>query len=469
MHVSQVRYPVTEGMIQKVFEGVAPVRQVHVTPSANSEEAQVVVQFSSVEAAEAALQARNNRNIYSDCNKMTMTFTRWWDVVPDQAVLSSPPVSNPALFGAPQQAVYHQQPQQAVQQPVQQFQHTPPFAQMQQHQAAMPTPSMQQMAQPQVVMMAPGNSMMLPGMAANGGMAAMGAPFNPMGGAFNPMALMGGMSNMPFDPMHNMAASQGMRGGAMMGVRGGRGAGLRVGQPNPMMQGMMAPNMMIPTAMNAAAGNAPTVYLSIAFLSTETPLQALFVLLEAYGGVVSIRRNQNKPEIITVKMATTQDADHVVQYVRNVPLGPKTINAKRFAQYQEKYPCSDEQNPFDAATLNYDFTTSRHRSPLHRSKASPSRVLKITLCPHTEEELMAFFTECGMFPENITKEGDHFLVRMDTVENAVRLLVDCQNRVCNEEKSNVIFVEDPLGNATSHSYSNATVPHQAATPENESE
>jgi hypothetical protein len=242
---------------------------------------------------------------------------------------------------------------------------------------------------------------------------------------------------------------------------------------NPAM--MAGAPMMNPIAVGAPVGGkgssanqeGTTVYISVAFFSPTVPLQSLFTLLEAFGGVVSIRRNHNRPEIVTVKMATPHDADACCKYMRQVPLAGLTLSAKHFGQYQERNPCTDDADPTVATTTQFDFTASRHRSPAQRSKASPSKLLKITMSQATEADLMTYFTQLNLFPENIRKEGDAFLVRMDSIEAAVKLLIECHGRVCNEERSNVLFVEDP--NATAEAATAPVAESQVNAPVGESE
>lgn len=244
------------------------------------------------------------------------------------------------------------------------------------------------------------------------------------GYGFDPMAMNGG-----FQPMGQRGYG---RGGMMH--RGGRG-----------MMGYQSKS---------------TVYLSVTTMPVTESLNSIFVLMEAFGGVVSIRRNHNKKEILTVKAASPEDADAIVTYLRQVPYAGGAASAKHFPSYIERHPCTDEGDPTDPETLHFDFTASRHRSPGQRSKAAPSCVLKITGCPAYEEtEVMTFLNGKGYFPERITKSEDgSFTVQLADVATAVKALVECHGCVCDEERSNVIFVDGPRG---------VDAPAEAAKIENE--
>ncbi|CUI14355.1 RNA-binding protein, putative [Bodo saltans] len=518
--VSELQFPVTEDTMNRVFEGIAPISRIAVLPQQSSSEVSVAVQFTSADGARAALDARNNRRIYSDCNKMTMLFGNWSTLVgggSNGALLAAPTqqqqqyqqppqqqqnFQQQQLFTPqqqqqfiqqqqqpqvlqyqpqqPQQPSFLQQPQQAFQQPQQQLfqQQPPPQQQFQQFpQQAAFLQQQPYLPQPQVVpQVAVGGAhsnflSKLPSSSSSSHtyhnrrwylrllwvvhrrfelaavMAAMApqsaAAFNPLGGG------------------RGIGGGRGGRGG-MLG-RGGMPLG---GAPNLPMDpaafmmmmnaGMFPPSMLPPGGpmpglnnnngsnnRNDGGGIGSTVYLSCAFVPLEVSLQSVFHILESYGTVVSIRRNQNNPEIVTVKMSSTQDADQCVQFVRNMPVSSgKTMSAKRFPKYLERHPCSEDGDPSNPATTQYDFTTSRHRSQNHRSKTGVSRKLKVTLCPHSEAEVMEFLVAKDLFAESVQRDGDVILLTMNSTENALSVLTQCQGKLCGEERSNIIFVED---------------------------
>lgn len=195
-----------------------------------------------------------------------------------------------------------------------------------------------------------------------------------------------------------------------------------------------------------------TPYLSVKTLPITESLHSLFVLLEAFGGVVSIRRNQKNKEIVTVKMASTQNADSVVEYLQQIPFAGTTVSAKRFPSYVEQTSCTDDGDSRDPDTLQFDFTAAQHRSPLQRSKCSPSSWVKITGCGDlTESDVTGYLSENNFFPTRIMKvedfsgskngrNSDCFIVQLADVETAVKLLITCQGSVCGLEKTNVIFI-----------------------------
>lgn len=441
IRVTEIRQPVTEDVMRRVFDSVGVTcREVQVMSSGNPDEATVVAQFPDNFAAERVMSSLNNRNIFSEGNKMNMYYVApappspvmpqgnpagvmpspmgvqiGGGAAPNAAVLPTPP-----MYGGAQGMNYGQLPPQAAGAPMYP-QQSPPQQQ---------PPMMPPMMAPPGFAMAPqpGMDMMMGGYEATmqsqmggrgGGMRGRGMGRGGRGGAgFNPMAPGGYQAGgMPF--MNQMGMPMGM----------------------PMM-GYPPMNMMAPPVPN---NNAPTVYLSVTLVPTTEPLRSVFVLMEAFGGVVSMRRNQNKREILTVKMASIDDADAVVRYMRRVPFAGGSISAKRFPAYVERNPCSDEGDMMDPETTQYDFTAERHRSPGQRSKAQPSNTVKVTGCAgYSEADLMTYFNSKNFFPERISKDEEGaFAVQVADVETAVKLLISCHGNVCGEERSNVIFVEGP--------------------------
>ncbi|EPY20313.1 hypothetical protein AGDE_14742 [Angomonas deanei] len=359
IHVSNVRRPVTEEMMRQVFGSVRvqPV-SVMVCPTGAGGDCSVTAQFQSPKDAEAVHNQLNDRNIYNDGNKMTISYAQ-----PPSGVLESfPPYSAP------------------------------------------PAPQMY--------------------------------PPPPMAGGY-----MGNMSMPPYAGFNPMMDNNNMR---------GRGRGRGRGMPMPMggypyNNGPMPMNpMQSGMPMNHVPG--PTVYLSVTVVPESEPLQTIFVLMEVFGGVVTIRRTQRNKEILTVKCADIEDAENIARHLRRVPYAGGTVSGKPFPTYVDRHPCTDEGDPNDPATEQYNFTASRHRRPGQRSKCGASRYLKVTGCSSfTVEDIQNYLTSKNFTPESITKdeEGD-FLVVLPSIEAAVNVIITCQANICGEERSSVLFVPEPV-------------------------
>jgi hypothetical protein len=400
VRVTDLQYTVDESVVMQVFSPVAPVTRVHMLPPQASERV-AIVQFADVRGAESAMNERNGRNIFNNCCKMTISFTNWESFVPPQPLSVLPqPVQAPMpqqqfiegpYAGQRQSFPHHHQQHQAMGHGANSYYASPA--------AASNMPSMQ-----------PGGSaglyhhqamLMHPQLQVGRGAMASGR-----GGIFIP--------TLAHHHHHHHAA--------MMGF-------------NPLLAGA-------PLQPQQATG--PTLFVSVALVPEAASLYSLFVLMEAFAGVVSIRRNQNKREIVTVKMASTADTDTISKLLRQVPFSGGKLNAKPFPNYTERHPATAEGDPKDPTLLQYDFTQTKHRNTAQRTQFSASTVLKLTgAANQTEGAVMGFLNERGFFPERLAKDEAEgfFTVHMDSVENAVKMLVECQWSVCGEEKSNFAFLE----------------------------
>ncbi|KAG5494624.1 hypothetical protein JIQ42_02238 [Leishmania sp. Namibia] len=480
IRVSEIQQPVTEDVMRRVFQSVGvSCNAIQITPTSNPHETSVVAQFPDSFAAERVMSSLNNRNIFNNGNKMVMQYTNW---VPSGSptpmnsngggVLQSSAFENSNVFAAqqmppqpqmqpplsqqppiPQQPLMPQQapmPQQTpihipvpqIQQPSQMPQPLAPQPMPQMQHMPLQQPQMQHMPlqQPQMsVFNNPGPGMMQP------------QQMDAWYGANPAMDMMSVTVGFP-----GGVRGSGMIRGARARGRGGRGGygfdpmGMQPGfMPLAQRGGMVRGPINIMPRMNYMQyqpfGQPPTVFVSVTLVPLTEPLQPIFTLMEAFGGVVAIRRNQNKKEILTVKAASPDDALAIVTFMHRVPYVGGQVSGKLFPNYVERYPCTDEGDPLDPETVQYDFTASRHRSPGQRSKAVPSRIIKITGCNTYEDtEVMAYLNGKGINPDRVTKSEDgSFEVHLSDVATAVKVLLECQGCVCDEEKSNVIFVEGP--------------------------
>lgn len=252
------------------------------------------------------------------------------------------------------------------------------------------------------------------------------------------------------------------RGGLVMN----REDGGRVPFPAPLYGAPYGPPVSVPShphhvppSQTAEVRQRGTPYLSVIMMPLKEPLHSIFVLLEAFGGVISIRRNHKNKEIIAVKMVSSQDADAVVQYLQHVPFCGTTVSSKRFPSYVEQSPCTDDGDSRDPDTVQFDFTAAQHRSPGQRCNCAPTSWVKVTGCGDlTEADLKAYFSENNFFPTRITrvenavvsksgKNNDFFVLQLSDVDTAVKLLITCQGNVCGIEKSNILFIPERSPNS----------------------
>jgi hypothetical protein len=279
-----------------------------------------------------------------------------------------------------------------------------------------------------------------------GGMMGGGGFFpgqGPMGG---PQSAMGSM----LSPQHSLL----MQPHAMMGGvgRGGHHVAMMPGgRPpmggfNPLMMGMgMMPHHHHHQQQQQTG---PTQFVSVALVPETVALQPLFNLLEVWGTVLSIRRNQNKKEIVTVKMGSVAEAETVSTLVRGVPFFGGKVSAKPFPTYSERHPATAEGDPTDPSVVQYEFSQVKHRNTSQRSRCKASATLKLTgAATQSEATVMGFLSSAGYLPSSVRKDEaeGYFTIQMDSVENAVKLVAEQQWAVCGEEKSNLSFTEEAQG------------------------
>lgn len=402
IRVSNVTREVDQNVMRRVFEsvGVAAV-QIDVFPREGNGDAFVIAHFADPSTAARARDSLNGFNIFDHSNTMSITFAKQMNSGGMGRGADPNALAMGSVLPVPQAMGYGG---------------VPPAAGMGVggglYGAAAPyAPFPQQQAQAQQPMMMP------PGGA---GMPMVGVPPPFYGGRGGGRGMRGG------------PGGRGMRGGG--GV--GRGGAPQVGGFNPMM-GMQQPMVSKDT---------PSIFISVTVVPETEPLHNIFILMEAFGGVFSIRRNQKQKDILTVKTNSIDDAENIVRYLRRVPYAGGTVSAKRFPTYTERNPCTDEGDAKDPETTQFDFTASRHRSPGQRSKCQPSRNLRITGCSvFSEEDIANYLNAMGFEPASVTKEESDgsFVVSMVDTATAVKALIQCHGNVCSEERSNVIFVEGP--------------------------
>lgn len=258
-----------------------------------------------------------------------------------------------------------------------------------------------------------------------------------------------------------------MGGGGGRGGRGrGRGRGAMNGMPGAMggMPGFPGMPMNFNPAQIGPGGRGGAVsatpggytkpsahemetcpFLSIAMFPKTEPLIKLYHLLECWGGVVSLRRNQKNNDIIVAKMQSPADAQAICKHLNKVPVCGVDCSGRLFSTYTERNTPSNEGDATSVEVTQYDFTTFRHRQPALRCDFHASHELLLSGCAQkSESEVMNFFSERDIFPEALHKieEEGTFRIRMESVAAAVSLLTTCQWQVCDSEKSNLTFCEE---------------------------
>ena len=451
VNVTELRYPVDEKVLRDVFQTIAPVTRVQMVPQTLPNLVSALVQFPDARAAQVAMTQRNNRHIYSDCNKMEIVFAA--PEATSAPIFASPPMGNhgghSGMGGMGGQ------------------QHHPGMGGMMGQGGPMgggmgivgSGPNQQMM-----MMNAGHGASMGGGMGGGGGQSIPGMGAAPMGIMVGGRPLgAGGAHPQPGPPSGGINIPVPGMGQGQMGGMGGPGPmGMT---PNPMaMAAMMAQysGMMFGMpgagAMAAArpAGVAP--FVSVNEIPPDTTLNQLFAILEVWGSVASIRRTQRQG-IVHVRMFAPEDADAVAKFVHKCPFFGAEISARSMPTFVERNEIPAGGDPDDLSCNQYDFRQARHRHRTMRCRCVASSTIRLHLKkePRSDDEVRAFFTALGTVPTGVEHDsasygtrGDDILVRFESVADAVRAIVFGNNKIC-----------DVDGGVASFAASNSAVPRSA--------
>lgn len=143
---------------------------------------------------------------------------------------------------------------------------------------------------------------------------------------------------------------------------------------------------------NMQHGGPKVPIVSLGLVPETVSLQSLFNLLEVWGTVIFIKRNYNKPKVVTVKFVSLSDAENCVHNMKKVHIddGDEHVSARLFGHFNDAtfQEPADEGDPNDATTcLGYNFSSATHRSSAQRCRNAPSEILKlINVGPETTPE-----------------------------------------------------------------------------------
>ena len=108
-------------------------------------------------------------------------------------------------------------------------------------------------------------------------------------------------------------------------------------------------------------GDAPgdgrlNAFVSVSRLPEHIPFLPLFLLLEVYGTVQTMRRNQRNHEIVMVKMGSVAEAQTVVRCLYQTPFYESTVSGRAFANYVgPSSAISKDGDPRDPSCWQFDF------------------------------------------------------------------------------------------------------------------
>ena len=439
VNVTDLKYAVTEETLRAVFDSVASVVQVRMLPQKDNSSVSALVQFHDARSAEAARRERNGRCIYSECNRMEISFGNKHQM--QQSPMFTQPQGNFQQQQMPQQMNPMNVGQQFAGQPQQMIQN---FQQPQLHPYAMN----QQLQPPQQQFQHPytnpngfeqQNQMSVP-------MNGRGYPYVPRGGRA------GAIGNFPPNNyQQNFQMGQQPHWGRGSPPYRGRGFGQDQGQGyprggrgvGPRGRGGFDPSF---AGQQQAGYDQVNPFVSIAMLAEDIPLLSLFTLLEVWGNIVYIKRNFNKPEVITARFSDYSDAVNCAQNLKRVPIGDGDceISGKIFGHFNEKSGFTepnDEGDPSNAECKSFNFSSWKHRMGAHRIRSGISDTLKLFNVP-AEIGAMAVqssFQSLGVMPQEVTYDENAYIVTFADNRSAVKALIRGHNQVCGEQKSVMVF------------------------------
>merc|ERR1712000_319623 len=186
-------------------------------------------------------------------------------------------------------------------------------------------------------------------------------------------------------------------GGMMMG--GGRGGYNNMGGMGRGGMGMM--QQQVPSV--------PNPYVSLAMLSESCSLLGLFNLLECWGAVLWLKRNQKNKKIVVAKMASAQEAAAVSMNLKNVPFYDMFLSGRTFPQFNERSDMEpkEEGDPSDPSVETFNFMTRTHRPAAWRSKTPATFCVALGNFSNSsidESAITSYLNELGIQFQSVSKD-----------------------------------------------------------------
>ncbi|RNF01909.1 polypyrimidine binding protein [Trypanosoma rangeli] len=265
----------------------------------------------------------------------------------------------------------------------------------------------------------------------------------------------------PQQPMPFGHANYGAMPGALMprggmGGRGrGRGGGMgRYGLPYAVNGHMAHPPY---AAAGAPYAQPPTDAVVIVSNMPETvALHDLWVLLEVYGNVNSLKRQFSSKSTVVAHFQNVYDARLAVQYLQGCPFHGATLSLKHFAGYVERGGRTEWNSgpATDPATHAVLFSSGYH----HRTKPTaafnptgrvrPGKNLFISNLTEaiTDEDIKEVFTKAGFELDGYYRKNSTVaIVSLRDIETAVQALIVVHSHQLKERFLRVTFSHFPPG------------------------
>ncbi|KAG8347439.1 putative RNA-binding protein [Trypanosoma vivax] len=259
--------------------------------------------------------------------------------------------------------------------------------------------------------------------------------------------------HVPLPPMHPLPG--GNVGCGPMGLRGGRGRG-RIG---PIGRGVHSfgpglPGAHPPYAAAACNGPPPEAVVIVSGVPDTVALHDLWVLLEVYGNVNSLKRQFSSKTNVIAHFQNVHDARLAVQHLQGCPFHGSSLSLKHFAGYIERggkteWNTGPATDPSTHAVL---FSSGYHHrtkptaafNPMGRVRPSKNLFISNLTTAITDDEIKEIFTNAGFELEAFYRKNSNVvIVSLSDVENAVHALIAIHSQQIKERFLRVTFSHFP--------------------------
>ncbi|KAH9578732.1 RNA recognition motif domain [Trypanosoma melophagium] len=283
-------------------------------------------------------------------------------------------------------------------------------------------------------------------------------------------------------PMHSMPfahANYGAMPGNMM-LRGGmggrgRGRGAAMGRySNPYAPaGAGAAGPAAHASYGAGSYGVPTTdaVVIVSNVPETVALHDLWVLLEVYGNVNSLKRQFSSKTTVVAHFQNVHDARLAVQHLQGCPFHGATLSLKHFAGYVERGGRTEWNSgpATDPATHAVLFSSGYH----HRTKPTaafnptgrvrPGKNLFISNLTEaiTDDDIKEVFSKAGFELEGYFRKSPSVaIVSLNDIETAVHALIAVHSQQLKERFLRVTFSHFPPGPRSSGEEENETAPQE---------
>ncbi|CCW70583.1 unnamed protein product [Phytomonas sp. Hart1] len=251
-----------------------------------------------------------------------------------------------------------------------------------------------------------------------------------------------------------------IRRGGRGGVRGGAGFSRGDGRGAPYYNPSVSAAGFDPLGVASYGGGGAMVpqteeaTVVISNVAESVPLYELWVLLEVYGNVDSLRRHYKDKGNVSAQFQHLMDAKTAVVYLQNCPLRGRTLGFKLFAGYVERGgkiewnsgPATDPSTQAVLFTSGYHHRTkpSAPYNPLSRIRPDKNIFVSNLLESITDVDLKAELAKSNVAIEKYYRKNPTVaIVGFKDIEDAISALVAAHGKQLKERYLRITFSRFP--------------------------